>query len=75
MRIAPDQRLSRLTTIGAGGPAAAFAQPESLAELEEALRWATERDMPVVAVGLGIMMAIFRRKREIDVDDLNLLRG
>jgi len=53
MRIAPDQRLSRLTTIGAGGPAAAFAQPESLAELEEALRWATERDMPVVAVGLG----------------------
>src|SRR6187431_3053888 len=53
MRIAPDQRLSRLTTIGAGGPAAAFAQPESLAELEEALGWATERDMPVVAVGLG----------------------
>ncbi len=28
-----------------------------------------------VAVGLGIIMAIFRRKREIDIDDLNLLRG
>lgn len=53
MRIAPDQRLSKLTTIGTGGPAAAFAQPESLAELEEALGWASERDMPVVAVGLG----------------------
>ena len=53
MRIAPDQQLSRLTTIGTGGPAAAFAQPESLAELEEALGWASERDMPVVAVGLG----------------------
>ena len=53
MRIAPDQRLSKMTTIGTGGPAAAFAQPESLAELEEALGWASERDMPVVAVGLG----------------------
>ncbi len=28
-----------------------------------------------VAVGLGIIMAIFRRKQEIDVDELNLLRG
>jgi UDP-N-acetylenolpyruvoylglucosamine reductase len=53
MRIGPDQRLSKLTTIGTGGPAAAFAQPESLAELEEALAWASEHDMPVVAVGLG----------------------
>ena len=53
MRIAPDQRLSKLTTIGTGGSAAAFAQPESLAELEEALAWASEHDMPVVAVGLG----------------------
>ena len=28
-----------------------------------------------VAVGLGIIMAIFRLRREIDVDDLNLLKG
>lgn len=28
-----------------------------------------------VAVGLGIIMAIFRRKRDVDIDDLNLLRG
>lgn len=27
-----------------------------------------------VAVGLGIIMTIFRKRREIDVDDLNLLR-
>jgi len=53
MEITTEQRLAKLTTIGTGGPAAAFAQPESLAELEEALRWAAERDVPVVAVGLG----------------------
>jgi UDP-N-acetylmuramate dehydrogenase len=45
--------LSKLTTIGAGGPAAAFARPQSLAELEEALAWAAERDLVAVAVGLG----------------------
>jgi UDP-N-acetylmuramate dehydrogenase len=45
--------LSRLTTIGTGGPAAGFARPESLAELEDALRWAAERSLPVIAVGLG----------------------
>lgn len=28
-----------------------------------------------VAVGLGIIMAIFRLREEIDVDELNLLRG
>jgi UDP-N-acetylmuramate dehydrogenase len=53
IRITPDQRWSKLTTIGAGGPAAAFARPESLAELEDALGWASERDMAAVAVGLG----------------------
>jgi UDP-N-acetylmuramate dehydrogenase len=42
-----------LTTIGTGGPAAAFARPESLASLEEVLRWAEERELPSVVVGLG----------------------
>ncbi|MCH8273499.1 MAG: NADH-quinone oxidoreductase subunit NuoK [Armatimonadetes bacterium] len=28
-----------------------------------------------VAIGLGIIMAIFRSREEIDVDKLNLLRG
>lgn len=45
--------LSKLTTIGTGGQAAAFARPESLASLEEVLRWAEERELPSVVVGLG----------------------
>ena len=45
--------LSKLTTIGTGGPARAFARPHSLAELEQALGWAEERGMPVATVGLG----------------------
>jgi UDP-N-acetylmuramate dehydrogenase len=45
--------LSRLTTIGTGGPAVALARPGSLAELEEALAWAAQRDLAVVTVGLG----------------------
>ncbi len=53
MRIEDGVQLARLTTIGTGGPAAAFARVESLAELEEALRWAAERGLGVVPVGLG----------------------
>lgn len=45
--------LSRFTTIGTGGPAKAFARPESLAELEEALAWARERELAIATVGLG----------------------
>ena len=45
--------LSKLTTIGTGGQAAAFARPESLASLEEVLRWAQDRELPSVVVGLG----------------------
>jgi UDP-N-acetylmuramate dehydrogenase len=45
--------LSRFTTLGTGGPARAFARPESVAEVEELLRWAAERDLAVATVGLG----------------------
>jgi len=45
--------LSRFTTVGTGGPARAFAKPETVSELEEALGWAVERDLPVATVGLG----------------------
>jgi UDP-N-acetylmuramate dehydrogenase len=45
--------LSRFTTLGAGGPATAFARPESLDELKEALAWARERNLPVATIGLG----------------------
>ena len=45
--------LSRFTTLGTGGPAAAFARPESEAELSELLEWAAERGLAVAVVGLG----------------------
>ena len=45
--------LSRFTTLGTGGPARWFARPETLAELERALAWAAERDLPVATIGLG----------------------
>ncbi|HEY2074064.1 MAG TPA: UDP-N-acetylmuramate dehydrogenase [Gaiellaceae bacterium] len=41
--------LSRYTTLGTGGPARAFAQPETVAEVEELLR----RETPVATIGLG----------------------
>jgi UDP-N-acetylmuramate dehydrogenase len=45
--------LGRYTTLGAGGPAHAFARPSTVAEVERALAWARERDLPVVTIGLG----------------------
>jgi UDP-N-acetylenolpyruvoylglucosamine reductase len=45
--------LSRFTTLGTGGPARAFARPESAAEVEELLRWAAARGLAVATVGLG----------------------
>lgn len=53
MNIEADVVLSRFTTLGTGGPAAAFARPETLAQLEEALRHAREHGLPVAVVGLG----------------------
>jgi UDP-N-acetylmuramate dehydrogenase len=53
MKIDESVELSRFTTLGTGGPARAFARPESLVELEELLRWARERDTAVATVGLG----------------------
>jgi UDP-N-acetylmuramate dehydrogenase len=45
--------LARYTTLGAGGEARAFARPEGLDELLDALRWARERGLGVATVGLG----------------------
>ncbi len=53
MKLEEGVELSRLTTIGTGGPAQALARPGTLAELENALRWAAERELGVVTVGLG----------------------
>ena len=48
-----DVALSRLTTIGTGGPARAYAEPRTLAELEQVLRAAAQRELAVATVGLG----------------------
>jgi UDP-N-acetylmuramate dehydrogenase len=53
MRIEEGVELSRLTTLGTGGPARAFARPESEEEAGELLRWARERSFAVAVVGLG----------------------
>jgi UDP-N-acetylmuramate dehydrogenase len=45
--------LSRYTTIGTGGPARWFAQPETTAELSSTLAWARERGVGVELIGLG----------------------
>jgi UDP-N-acetylenolpyruvoylglucosamine reductase len=48
-----DVALSRFTTIGTGGPARAFARPATVDELQQALQWARDRDLPVATIGLG----------------------
>ena len=53
MNIEERVRLSRYTTLGTGGPARAFARPETLAELRDALGFAREQELDVVVVGLG----------------------
>jgi UDP-N-acetylmuramate dehydrogenase len=48
-----DYELSRLTTLGTGGPARAFARPDSAAAVEELLGWARDRELDVATIGLG----------------------
>ena len=52
-RLEHDVPLSRLTTVGIGGPARAFARPETVADLEQLLAWAQEARLALVVVGLG----------------------
>jgi UDP-N-acetylenolpyruvoylglucosamine reductase len=53
VKIEEDVALSRFTTLGTGGPARAFARPETLDELQEALRFGRARDLRVATIGLG----------------------
>jgi UDP-N-acetylmuramate dehydrogenase len=53
VKIEEGVELARYTTLGTGGPARAFARPESEPEVEELLRWAGERSLGVAVVGLG----------------------
>jgi UDP-N-acetylenolpyruvoylglucosamine reductase len=50
--------LSRLTTIGVGGPARALARPRTVAELVEALRSARAEGVDVLPVGLGTNLLV-----------------
>jgi UDP-N-acetylenolpyruvoylglucosamine reductase len=45
--------ISRLTTVGTGGPARWFASPASGADLAESLAWARDEHLSVAVVGLG----------------------
>jgi len=53
MKLEERVALARFTTIGTGGPARALARPESVAELQEALRFAHEHELEVATIGLG----------------------
>jgi UDP-N-acetylenolpyruvoylglucosamine reductase len=53
VKIETTVSLGRHTTLGAGGPAKAFARPTSLQEIEESLAWAGEHGLTVAVVGLG----------------------
>ena len=53
MNVEEGVELSRYTTLGTGGPARAFARPESEQEVAELLRWASECALGVAVVGLG----------------------
>jgi UDP-N-acetylmuramate dehydrogenase len=53
VKIDEGVRLSRFTTLGTGGPARAFARPETIEELQAALDFAREQSLPVAALGLG----------------------
>ena len=58
MKVEENVPLARFTTLGTGGPARAFARPESLDELHEALAWARDRGLPVATVGLGSNLVV-----------------
>jgi UDP-N-acetylenolpyruvoylglucosamine reductase len=53
-----DYPLARLTTIRTGGPAALFARPGTLPELERVLAWAREEGVQVGVVGSGSNLLI-----------------
>jgi UDP-N-acetylmuramate dehydrogenase len=48
--------MSRLTTVGTGGPARYFARPESVDELRELLDWVAGEELATAIVGLGSNM-------------------
>jgi UDP-N-acetylenolpyruvoylglucosamine reductase len=48
-----DVPISRLTTVGTGGPARFFARPESVDELAGLLEWRSQQGLAMAVIGLG----------------------
>jgi UDP-N-acetylmuramate dehydrogenase len=74
--------LSRLTTIGTGGPARALARPRTLAQLSAALRFAAGEGLDVFVVGLGSNVLVADEgvdalvlKLEGELADVNVAEG
>ena len=79
--------LARFTTLGTGGRARAFARPETVEQLEQALAWAADEDLPVVTIGLGsnvlvaddgveaLVLKLAGEFTRVDVEDSRLLAG
>ncbi len=63
MKIEEGVELARFTTLGTGGPARAFARPESEAEVEELLGGHGSASLAVAVVGLGSNLLRGGRRR------------
>lgn len=48
-----DEPMRRHTTLKIGGPADAFAQPATVAQLSALVRWCSARELPITVVGGG----------------------
>jgi UDP-N-acetylmuramate dehydrogenase len=53
VKIRPDQQLSLFTTFRIGGPAEFMARVTDCAQVEAALEWAEQMDLPVTSIGGG----------------------
>ncbi len=79
--------LARHTTIGTGGPARWFARPETIDELQDALRWAKEQEVAVETIGLGsnvlahddgvdaLVLKLAGELARIEIDGVELVAG
>ena len=61
MKLEEDVQLARFTTLGTGGPARAFARPETVEQLQDVLAQAHEQGLAVAAVGLGSNLLVADR--------------
>ena len=86
-RLEHDVALARLTTVGIGGPARAFARPETVRDLEQLTAWAKEAALPIVVVGLGsnvlasdagvdaLVMRLAGELASVEIDGTRLVTG